>query len=328
MRGALAQLERGDPAAEPDQAYRFALEVVQRAEAYGFHTTLIAERFFGPDLEAWTLASAMAALTSKIEVMVAVHPGIVSPQVVAKIAASLDRISGGRFAVNIVNGWWSEEFDQFSNGGWIEDKEQRYRRMREFVHVMKGLWTEEAFTFAGEFYRVDFAPALAGTNLNVAVPASARIATKPRRVPSPPIYAASRSGSGKEIIAQYCDVWFAEYRPGYRNFDENLDRIARDIREMDELAGRYGRKIRYGINPQVICADTLEEAHAEADRAESPQFKDRISNALGAGLVGTPEILAERIGRYREIGVDCLMMRFTPMLDGLERFASRVMPLL
>ncbi len=101
------------------------------------------------------LASALAPLTSKIELMVAVHPGIITPQVVAKFAASLDRISGGRAAINIVNGWWKEEFETFGNGAWPQDDDARYRRMDEFVRVMRGLWNEDAFDFHGEFYTVD-----------------------------------------------------------------------------------------------------------------------------------------------------------------------------
>ena len=73
--------------------------------------------------------------------MVAVHPGMITPQVVAKMGASLDRISGGRFSIKIVNGWWQEEFDLFSNGTWIGDAE-RYPRMGEFIQVLKGLWTD------------------------------------------------------------------------------------------------------------------------------------------------------------------------------------------
>jgi FMNH2-dependent dimethyl sulfone monooxygenase len=102
MEAALLQFKTRDTAAGPDRAYAFAVDVVRKAEAAGFDITLIAERFLGPDLEAWTLATALATATTTMEMMVAVHPGVVTPQVVAKMGASLDRISGGRFAVNIV----------------------------------------------------------------------------------------------------------------------------------------------------------------------------------------------------------------------------------
>jgi FMNH2-dependent dimethyl sulfone monooxygenase len=163
MERATAELKSGAGAASKDGTFEFACDVVRRADELGFDTTLIAERFLGPDLEAWVLASALAVMTRRIELMVAVHPGMVTPQVVAKMGASLDRISGGRFAVNIVNGWWKEEFDLFSNGTWIGDAE-RYPRMGEFIQVMKGLWTDSDFNFDGAFYRAHVRAALSGAD--------------------------------------------------------------------------------------------------------------------------------------------------------------------
>src|SRR5262249_43879129 len=131
-------------------SFEFACDAVRRADELGFDTTLIAERFLGPDLSAWVLASALAMVTKRIEPMVAVHPGMVTPQVVAKMASSLDRISGGRCALNIVNGWWMGGFDLFSNGTWIGDAE-RYPRMGEYIQGIKGLWTDAAFNFDGTY---------------------------------------------------------------------------------------------------------------------------------------------------------------------------------
>ena len=121
MQAAITELSTPGMGEGPDKSYRFALDVVREAESAGFDSTLIAQRFLGPDLDAWILASALAAQTRTIEVMPAVHPGIVLPQLVAKFGASLDRISGGRAAIDIVNGWWAEEFDIYGNGSWSDD---------------------------------------------------------------------------------------------------------------------------------------------------------------------------------------------------------------
>jgi len=88
------------------------------------------------------------------------------------MGATLDRVSGGRFAMNVVNGWWPEEFNTYGNGSWLAEADRRYRRMNEFVQVVKGLWTEEEFSFVGEFYRLD----------------KASLPTKPVTRPNPPIY--------------------------------------------------------------------------------------------------------------------------------------------
>jgi FMNH2-dependent dimethyl sulfone monooxygenase len=152
---------------------------------------------------------------------------------------------------------------------------------------------------------------------------------RPIQQPCPPIYAASRSPDGKASIAQHCDVWFAEYKPGFRNFEANIARIEADLRAMDQIAAQYGRKLRYAINPQVICCDTQEEAERRADDAErNAGPRDRMVNALGAGLVGTPRTIAERLRRYEAIGLDCMLTRFTPMLEGVETFGTKVIPLM
>jgi FMNH2-dependent dimethyl sulfone monooxygenase len=329
MDRAVAEIKAGASlAGRQDGTFAFACDVVRRADELGFDTTLIAERFLGPDLSAWVLASALAMVTRRIELMVAVHPGMVTPQVVAKMAASLDRISGGRCALNIVNGWWMEEFDLFSNGTWIGDAE-RYPRMGEYMHVLKGLWTDPDFKFDGAFYRAHVQAALTGAEGKVVMPDPGDIVAKASHLPHPPIYAASRSPEGKVLIAQYGDVWFAEYKPGHRNFESNIERMAADVRAMDDLAGKYGRKLSYAINPQVICCETQAEAERLADEAErNAGPRDRMVNALGAGLVGTPELIAERLRRYQEIGIDIIMTRFTPMLEGVEMFGNEVIPLL
>ncbi len=89
----LGQPGRGLPV---DRSYAFVRDVVKRAETIGFDITLVAERLIARDLEAWVVASALAVETSRIEIMTAVHPGIFPPQLVAKMASSLDRLSGGR----------------------------------------------------------------------------------------------------------------------------------------------------------------------------------------------------------------------------------------
>src|SRR5215203_5618102 len=142
-----------------DRSFTFVLDVVRRAEALGFDITLVAERLVARDLEAWVVSSALAALTSRIQIMTAVHPGIVAPQVVAKMGASLDRLSGGRFAINVIPGRRVEECD---------------------------------------FYVVE----------------GGRLATRVMRRPRPPVYAASGSDAGKDIIARCCDTWFASVEPG------------------------------------------------------------------------------------------------------------------
>ncbi len=327
MTHAVERLRSGDvPVGERDPAFTFACDIIRRADALGFDITLVAQRYLGPDLEAFTLASALAMVTSRIELMVAVHPGMASPQIVAKMAASLDRISGGRAALNVVNGWWEEEFKLFSNGNWIGAPEQRYARMREFIQVMKGLWTNPDLRAEGKHYRAYVQDALKGSKGKVDAAETGEIVARTIRG-SLPIYAASSAPQGRQTIAAHGDVWFADCQPGHRNFEANLARLQSDLREMDGLAASFGRTLRYAINPQVICCESQAQAEALADVIEAPTG-GRVSNALGAGLVGTPELIAQRLRRLEEIGIACVMLRFSPMMEGVETFGTQVIPLM
>jgi FMNH2-dependent dimethyl sulfone monooxygenase len=297
-----------------DDTYRHSVDVIQRAERAGFDTTLIAQRLLGPDLEAFILSAALAAETSTIELLVAIHPGVITPQLIAKMGATLDRISGGRFAVNLVNGWWQEELEFFTNNtGWLDKNEQRYRRMEEYLKVVQGLWSNEVFSFAGEFFRFE----------------NGRVPTRPIR--QPPIYTASRSETGKDVIARLCHHWFVHYEAGFRNFDRNFQGITADIADMKRRAAGYGRTVKYAISANAICADTQAEAEAQADAIENARTTDMKQGgtaiiALGAGLVGSPDHIVERLHQYEAVGIECVLFRFPDMLHGVERFARDIIP--
>jgi FMNH2-dependent dimethyl sulfone monooxygenase len=316
MVDAIADARQQGAHAGEDKAFALARDVIQFADRNDFATTLIAARHLGPDLEAWTLAAALAPLTEKIELMVAVHPGIITPQMVAKMGASLDRISGGRFAANVVNGWNQPEFETFGNTQWSDTDEGRYRRMEEFIRVLIGLWRGENFTFKGEFYSCK----------------DSSLPLKTVQRPNPPLYTASRSSDGKDVIAHYCDYWFVPDRNDYRLYDENLAQLTREIDTMRDRLSRQGRQIGFGLSAHVICADTVEEAHRRAEAIVAygnlARYNRSAARGLGACLVGTKEIVAERIRAYEAIGVDTLMLAFSPMLEGIEAFVRDVKPLI
>lgn len=314
MAVAIDELSHQGKGGTTDRSLAVALAVVKRAEELDFATTLIAERHIGPDLEAWIMAAAMIAETNSIELMVAAHPGIIHPQLAAKMGASLDRISGGRFAINVVNGWYQKEFEVFGNGTWLDRTEERYHRMGEFMQVLKGLWCEERFDFDGDYFQLE----------------DAVLPIKTLQMPNPPIYAASSAAQGMDQVARYANVWFVGYEPGFDDAAHNIERIARDVEHMRGLSADYGRTLKFGISAHVICAETRKEAVEQARALEAYGARDRISlvaaKALGAGLVGTPDDIFERLNALHQIGIDTPMVHFHPMLDGLETFAKEVVP--
>jgi FMNH2-dependent dimethyl sulfone monooxygenase len=123
-----------------------------------------------------------------------------------------------------------------------------------------------------------------------------------------------------------------EYDPDFRQWEANMAKVAADIADMRARAARHGRGMRFGLSAHVICADDNASALAQAEALEAYGARDRVAltaaKALGAGLLGSPEAIATRIDDYAAMGVDTLMLRFHPMLDGLETFVRRVKPLL
>jgi FMNH2-dependent dimethyl sulfone monooxygenase len=312
---ATEQLTTHGRAGERDLSFAFALATLKRAEELGFDLTLIAQRWLGPDPDCFMLAAALATHTSTMHIMPALHPGVITPQVAAKMLATLDRISGGRSAVNIVSGWWRDEFNIFSNNAYIDDEDARFRRTDEYVSVLKLMMEQPSVTFEGEFYQLR----------------EAALPNRPAQTPRPLIYAASRNARGREIVARECDVWFVPVPPGLGDFEANFASIARDVDDMRSRAARHGRELGFGISCHVLCAPTDEKALAKAQVLEELGNKSRLAlisaKALGAGLLGSPGTIARRIERYDRIGVSTAMMHFHPMIEGMELFAREVMPL-
>lgn len=295
-----------------DANFLYAVEVLQRAEALGFDISLIAQRWLGPDLDSWIFATALATQTKTIELMAAVHPGIVDPRVAAKMAASVDRISGGRFCINIVNGARPQEAEMY--GEWIDTSEARYRRMHEFIQVMKGMWTQDDFNFAGEFYKVEH-----GT-----------VPTKSVREPHPPIFAASRVDEGMNVVSQECATWFVNYDRERRNYEQSLKRIEHEVGLMEARVASLGRTMTYGINACVLIGETDAEAEAMADEhvriVQTDPFITVGTSGVGAALIGSPKTIVERMRRYESLGVSLFMLHFYPMREGLEHFAEKILP--
>ncbi|MET3697877.1 FMNH2-dependent dimethyl sulfone monooxygenase [Bacillus oleivorans] len=314
--------------------FNYAKKVIQSAENWGYDTTLIAELYLndikGPEhdsLEAWSTAAALAAVTHKIEIMTAIRPGFHNPAVTAKMAANIDRISNGRFTLNVVSAWWEEEARQY--GGIFTEHDERYDRTEEFVEVLKGLWTEDVFSYEGKYY------SLKNTHLF----------PKPVQRPNPILYAGGESPRGKEAIVNNCDA--------YVMHGGTVDEVKQKINDMKKRREEAGKEpfSSFGMAAYIVCRDTEAEAGQELARITNVKessgyagYKDFVGKSqleqqvklydysvsnrgLRPQLIGTPEQIAERILAYEEAGVDLLLLQFSPQLEEMERFSRDVMPL-
>jgi FMNH2-dependent dimethyl sulfone monooxygenase len=314
--------------------FEYVKEVAQAAEKLGYDMTLVPELYLndikGPEadvLDAWSTAAALAAVTEKIEILTAIRPGFHNPAVIAKAAANIDHISNGRFNLNLVSAWWEEEARQYA--GQFTAHDDRYDRVEEYIDVLKGLWTEDNFSYDGKYYHIE----------------NAQLYPKPVQRPHPILYAGGESTRGKQSIVDKCDA--------YVMHGGTVEEIAKKIAEMQALKAEAGKEpfSRFGMAAYIICRDTEEEAQAELARitdvkatsgyAGYDDFKNKsqleielalqdysVSNrGLRPNLVGTPEQIADKILEYEKAGLDLFILQFSPHLEEMERFATQVKPL-
>jgi len=312
----------------------YVRRLARASERAGFDLTLIAELNLNdikgvdaPSLDAWSTAAALAAVTERLELMVAVRPTFHPPALLAKQAANIDHISGGRLSLNVVSSWWAEEAKQY--GVEFDTHDARYARTEEWLTVVDGLWSEQRFSFSGKYYRVD----------------DAILEPKPTRRPRPTLYAGGESPAAKSLIARACD--------GYLMHGDPPERIAAKITDMQLLRDANGLdRMVYGVAGYVVCRSTDTAVRREIERITdvrqnaagyanyeqwlaNTQLEQRVSledysvsnRGLKAGLSGTPEQIAERIREFEQAGVDLLLLQFSPQLEEMERFSEEVMPL-
>jgi len=314
-----------------EASWDYVSRLARRSEQIGFSLTLIAELNLNdikgvdaPSLDAWSTAAALAAVTESLEMMIAVRPTFHLPALLAKQAANIDQISGGRVSLNVVSSWWAEEAKKY--GVQFDQHDDRYARTSEWLDVVDSAWKQDHFNYSGRYYSVN----------------DLVLQPKPVARPRPTIYAGGESDAAKELIAHKCDAYVMHGDPP--------ERIAPKISDM---AVRREKKnlppMQYGLAAYAIVRETEAEAQEELRRITdvqqnaagyqnyqqwlaNTQLEQRVSledysvsnRGLRSGLVGTPQQVADRIGEFEQAGVDLLLLQFSPQMEEMERFADSV----
>jgi FMNH2-dependent dimethyl sulfone monooxygenase len=305
--------------------------LARRSEEIGFDLTLIAELNLNdikgpeaPSLDAWSTAAALAAVTHRLELMVAVRPTFHNPALLAKQAANIDHISNGRVSLNVVSSWWAEEAKKY--GVQFDQHDDRYARTSEWLDVVDQAWKQDHVTYHGKYYRVD----------------DLILQPKPVSRPRPVIYAGGESEAAKNLIAQKCDAYVMHGDPP--------ERIRAKIADLSERRERFGLPpMQFGVAAYAVVRDSEAEARKELARITdvkqnaagygnyqqwlaNTQLDQRVSledysvsnRGLRSGLVGTPEQVSERIAEFEDAGANLLLLQFSPQLEEMERFGAQV----
>jgi FMNH2-dependent dimethyl sulfone monooxygenase len=328
-----------------DWGLEYNQELARIAERSGFEYALSQVRYmasYGAEYQHESTGFSLALLlaTQKLKVIAAIHPGLWHPAVLAKFGASADVMTGGRFAVNVVSGWFKGEFTALGEQ-WLEHDE-RYRRSEEFIRVLKASWTEDEAEFNGDFYN------LHGYNLK----------PKPLAVegrPHPEIFQGGNSTVAREMAGRVSDWYFMN--------GNDADGVRAQIEEVSAYARAAGREpgtdVRFGLNAFIVARETEAEARetveeiidkadveavkgfgeavkqagqSAADKKgmwQDSDFKDLVqyNDGFRTGLIGTPEQIARKIVDYRELGVGLILGGFLHFQEEVDYFGREVLPI-
>lgn len=313
-------------------------KLAQLAEQAGFDYALTQIRFtagYGAEYqhESVAFSHALLAATERLKVIAAILPGPWNPALAAKQLATIDQLTNGRVAINLVSGWFKGEFHGIGEP-WL-DHDERYRRSEEFIRALKGIWTQDNFSFAGDFYRFR----------------NYTLKPKPLQQPHPEIFQGGSSRAARDMAARVSDWYFTN-----GNTPEGIRAQVEDLRAK---AAANGHSIKVGVNAFVIARDTEAEARAVLDEiiakanpeavqafghearnagAASPEgegnwakssFEDLVqyNDGFKTNLIGTPEQIAERIVALKAVGVDLVLAGFLHFQEEVEYFGRRVLPL-
>lgn len=321
----------------PDEwPYESNKRIALAAEAAGFDFLFPVSRwrgfggetnYLGTSLETMTWAAALLAVTTSLRVYSTVHVPAFHPLVAAKMGATMDHISNGRWGINIVSGWSREEFEMM--GLPLLPHEERYRRTAAFIEILKGLWTAEpgTFDYASPWYQIK----------------GGSVLPQPLQKPHPPIVNAGISGEAKEVVARLCDWAFVS--------PSSVEDSATLARDFQERAQQYHRTVRCACYPFVIWRETEKEAEEVRRAIVARMDKVAVENwarglnigsgsfdqftlemfTLGAGalpVIGTAEQVAEKLKRLYDLGMDGVLCCFLDYYDDTVRFGKEIVPLL
>ncbi|HET7542693.1 MAG TPA: FMNH2-dependent alkanesulfonate monooxygenase [Polyangiaceae bacterium] len=314
-------------------------QIAQAADSLGFGGVLLPTGRSCED--AWVVAAAMVPCTKRLKFLVALRPGIVAPTAGARMAATLDRLSGGRLLINVVTGGDPAESE---GDGIFLDHDTRYQKTDEFLTIWRRVLAGETLDFEGQHLSVK----------------GAKVLYPPIQRPHPPLYFGGSSQAGHELAAKHVDM--------YLTWGEPPAAVAKKIADISRRAAELGRTVRFGIRLHVIVRRTRTEAWAAAEdlishlddsaiRAAQQSFsrfdsegqrrmselhggrRDNLEvspdlwagvglvrGGAGTALVGDADTVAKRLLEYRALGIEAFILSGYPHLEEAYRTAELLFP--
>lgn len=317
-----------------DPTFALHREIAELAEGFGLDYLFWMGKWmgFGGESQFWrstiepiAMASAIAPLTTRLKLFATINPLIYHPAVAAKLIATVDEISGGRFGINVVTGNTLEELEQM---GIVPDgyADYRYDYAEEWMQVVRKLWSQERTTFDGRFFHLK----------------NCVSDLKPVRKPHPIIVSAALSDEGLAFAARNSDYQFVGMRAKdvkrVKDFAAAQGRSVRVITSMfmlhgetDEAAEEELRLIRAEIDQgaleNLIASFERDNRHTTADRTSYLRSPTLVGFGSGDPVTGTPDTMAEKLTRLIvESGIEGIHLTFVDFVRDLSLFGEQVLP--
>jgi alkanesulfonate monooxygenase SsuD/methylene tetrahydromethanopterin reductase-like flavin-dependent oxidoreductase (luciferase family) len=303
-----------------------AIVPVARWRGYGGASNL-GERSF----ETFTWASGLLAATRRIQVFATFHVPLAHPVLAAKMVTTADHVSGGRFGLNIVAGWYAQELAMF--GLAQKEHDERYEVADEWTQVLKALWTVEGEQdFRGHYFDVP----------------AAFMEPKPLQKPYPVIMNAGSSPAGRRFAAKHSDLIFAGLT--------NAETAPQQIAEIKALAReQFGREIRVFGRGHIVCRDTQQEAEEYDDYVhrqvadfagaanvtgiskvhsqstdwtadERKLLEGMVAGFWGIPMVGSADQVTQQLIDLHGAGADGIAISFVNYDEGLDQMERLLLP--
>ncbi|MGA8784082.1 MAG: FMNH2-dependent alkanesulfonate monooxygenase [Polaromonas sp.] len=330
-------------------SYDYLKQVAVAADTLGYEGVLIPTGRSCED--PWVVAASLLPVTKNLKFLVAVRPGLHQPSLAARMAATFDRLSGGRLLINLVTGGDQAELE---GDGVYLDHAQRYEQSAEFIRIWREIL---ARSHDGESFDYE------GKHLSVK---GAKLLYPPAQKPYPPVYFGGSSPAAHDLAAEQVDA--------YLTWGEPPAEVAKKVADVRERAARQGRTVKFGLRLHVIVRETDDEAWRAAESLISRLDDDTVIRAqaafsrmdsegqrrmaalhaggrkrtradleispnlwagvglvrggAGTALVGDPKTVAARLEEYAALGLDTFVLSGYPHLEEAYRFAELVFPLL
>ena len=328
-------------------SHDYLKQVAVAADSLGYEGVLIPTGRSCED--PWVVAASLLPATRHLKFLVAVRPGLHQPALAARMAATFDRLSGGRLLINLVTGGDQAELE---GDGVFLDHATRYEQSAEFIRIWREILARshdgESFDYEGQHLSVK----------------GAKLLFPPLQKPHPPVYFGGSSAAAHDLAAEQVDA--------YLTWGEPPAEVARKVADVRERAAKQGRTVTFGIRLHVIVRETEEQAWAAAEELISHVDDDTVVRAqavfarmdsegqrrmaalhaggakrsrkdleispnlwagvglvrggAGTALVGDPQTVAARIEEYAALGLDTFVLSGYPHLEEAYRFAELVFP--